>query len=83
MYTADVPNAFDADGFRHTRDLTGEMTLADDMSDPRSATKPAEAEEMAKYGIALVPVDYFHYGKFRYTNLKDAIAQAKRDHPSD
>ena len=38
---------------------------------------------MAKYGIVLVPVDYFHYGKFRYTNLKDAIAQAKRDHLSD
>ena len=79
MYTADVPNAFDADGFRHTGDLTGEMTLADDMSDPRSATNPAEAEEMAKYGIALVPVDYFLYKRFRYTNLEDALAQAKRD----
>jgi thiamine monophosphate synthase len=56
--------------------------MADHMSAPRSATNPAEAEEMAKYGIVLVPVDYFHYGKFRYTNLKDAIAQAKREHPS-
>ena len=36
------------------------------------------AEEMAKYGITRVPVDYFFYGDFRYTNLKDAIAQAKR-----
>jgi hypothetical protein len=33
---------------------------------------------MAKYGITRVPVDYFHYGDFRYTNLKDAVAQAKR-----
>jgi hypothetical protein len=33
---------------------------------------------MAKYGILRVPVDYFHYGDFRYTNLKDAVAQAKR-----
>jgi hypothetical protein len=38
----------------------------------------AEAE-MAKYGITRVPVDYFIYKEFRYTNLKDAIAQAKRD----
>ena len=35
-------------------------------------------EEMKKYGITRIPVDYFHYGEFRYTNLKDAIAQAKR-----
>lgn len=35
--------------------------------------------EMAMYGIKKVPVDYFHYQGFRYTNLKDAIAQAKRD----
>jgi hypothetical protein len=27
------------------------------------------AEAMAKYGIARVPVDYFHYKEFRYTNL--------------
>jgi hypothetical protein len=33
---------------------------------------------MAKYGITRVPVDYFHYKEFRYTNLDDAIAQATR-----
>jgi hypothetical protein len=44
----------------------------------------AEAvEEMAKYGINRVPVDYFHYGDFRYTNLKDAVAQAKRQQRPD
>ena len=37
------------------------------------------AEEMAKYGITRVPADFFHYRQYRYTNLKDAIAQAKRD----
>ena len=42
-------------------------------------TNAVEAEEMAKYGINRVPVDYFHYKQFRYTNLKDAIAQAERD----
>jgi hypothetical protein len=39
-------------------------------------------DEMAKYGITRVPVDYFHYGDFRYTNLKDAVAQAKRQQRS-
>ena len=44
------------------------------------ATQPDKTlvEEMAKYGITQVPVDYFHYGVFRYTNLKHAVAQAKR-----
>ena len=40
------------------------------------------AEEMAKYGITRVPTDYFHYKEYRYTNLDDAIAQAKRQHPA-
>ena len=42
-------------------------------------TSAVEAEEMAKHGIKRVPVDYFHYKQFRYTNLNDAIAQAERD----
>jgi hypothetical protein len=43
---------------------------------------PAETNEedaMAKLGITRVPIDYFHYRQYRYTNLKDAIAQAERD----
>lgn len=36
------------------------------------------AKEMDKYGITCVPVDYYHYGKYRYTNLEDAVAEAKR-----
>lgn len=46
-----------------------------------SSPDPARiaAEEMARYGIVRVPVDYFHVGGFRYTALADAIAQAKRD----
>ncbi|HSS65266.1 MAG TPA: hypothetical protein VLS27_12600 [Gammaproteobacteria bacterium] len=39
---------------------------------------PAEAE-MDRYGITKVQVDYFHYKGFRHANLKDAVAQAKRD----
>jgi len=37
--------------------------------------------EMAKYGITCVPAHYFLYREFRYSNLKDAIAQAKRTKP--
>ena len=40
------------------------------------------AEAMAKYGITRVPTDYFDYNESRYTNLDDAIAQAKRQHPA-
>jgi hypothetical protein len=43
---------------------------------------PDAAEQMAKYGITRVPADYFHYREYRYTNLADAIAQAKRQHPA-
>ncbi len=35
-------------------------------------------DEMRKYGIQRIPVDYFHINGFRYTELKDAVAQAKR-----
>ena len=56
------------------------MTLADaEKASP--ALRPETAEEMAKYGITCVPVDYFHYGSFRYTNLEDAVAEAKRQQP--
>lgn len=39
------------------------------------------ADEMVRYGITRVPVDYFYYKEFRYTNLEDALAQAKREQP--
>lgn len=41
------------------------------------AEKRLEAE-MREYGITRVPIDYFHINGFRYTDLKDAVAQAKR-----
>ena len=37
-------------------------------------------EKMAKYGITSVQISQFFYGGYRYTNLADAIAEAKR-HP--
>jgi hypothetical protein len=50
-------------------------------SDPTEIAKSdqASAELMTAHGITRVPVDYFHYKSFRYTNLADAIAQANRD----
>ena len=46
----------------------------------RPVKQPKELlpEEMARLSITRVPVDYYHYGAFRYTSLKDAIAEAKR-----
>ncbi|WP_428407173.1 hypothetical protein [Hyphococcus sp.] len=38
----------------------------------------APSHEMEKYGIKCVRVDYFHIGGYRYTDIKDAVAQAKR-----
>jgi hypothetical protein len=56
------------------------MTLAD-RKEASPALSAEVAEEMAKHGITHVPVDCFHYGDFRYTNLEDAVAQAKRQQP--
>ena len=36
-------------------------------------------ELMAKYGINRIPVDEFRYKAFRYSSLRDDVAQAKRD----
>jgi hypothetical protein len=49
------------------------------MTDTSSPADVTQAELMAKYGITRVPTDRFHYKFYRYTNLEDALAQAKRD----
>ncbi|MGC8534920.1 MAG: hypothetical protein ACP5QR_05230 [Rhizomicrobium sp.] len=54
------------------------MSLENIKGASRAPSAP-EVEEMAKYSITRVPVDYFHYRQYRYTNLEDALAQAKRD----
>ncbi|NWG45142.1 MAG: hypothetical protein HXY25_01165 [Alphaproteobacteria bacterium] len=43
----------------------------------------SDEAETKKYGIKNLPVDCFHYRQFRYGNLNDAIAQAKRDERLD
>ena len=44
-----------------------------------SGVTPEDAETMTKYGIKLLKTAYYHYRDFRYSNLKDAIAQAIHD----
>lgn len=48
-----------------------------DVMAPKDDENGLEAE-MRKYGIKRIPIDYFHINGFRYTDLKDAVAQAKR-----
>lgn len=49
-----------------------------DQKEPNTAQRPEATAEMEKLGITRVAVDYFPCGDFRSTNLKDAVAQAKR-----
>lgn len=53
------------------------MTAIDD-NETATGPTPAEREQMHKYGIRRVPTAYFVYRAYRYTNLADALAQAKR-----
>jgi hypothetical protein len=62
---------------RHTPDLT--QPGANPATPPAPPQSEATLEEtLSKYGITRVPVDHFYSGGFHYTNLEDAIAQAKR-----
>jgi hypothetical protein len=37
---------------------------------------------MTRYGITQSTVDQFRYKRYLYSRLSDALAQARRDHPS-
>lgn len=53
---------------------------------PTKSTPGISAEDeksMENYGIIRVPVDYFWLGEYRYSSLKDAIVQAKRQEKLD
>lgn len=42
---------------------------------------PSDTEaELKRHGIREVPANFYEYGGYRYTNVKDAIAEALR-HP--
>ncbi len=47
---------------------------------PTSIDDPSENEavEMARLGISRTTIYYFEFGGYRYSSLKDAVAQALR-----
>jgi hypothetical protein len=47
-------------------------------SEPASTDEANSAALMAQYGITRVPADIYRLGEWRYSNLRDAIAQARR-----
>lgn len=53
-----------------------------EMAETPPATEDMD-EQMARYGISRVPADQFHYKSYRYSNLRDAIAQAQREEAAD
>jgi hypothetical protein len=48
-------------------------------SETGNVDQKSDEDLMARHGIIRVPADYFLCGHYRYTNLKDALAQAKRN----
>jgi hypothetical protein len=44
---------------------------------PNTNAKIDQAE-LDRYGIKRAPADVFHWGGYRYSNARDAIAAAKR-----
>ncbi len=54
-----------------------------DRKDLGPVMSPEASGKMEKYGITRVPIDYFYYGRYRYTILEDAVAEARRDQRSD
>lgn len=49
------------------------------MSDDSTDEAREHANLMAKFGISRAQVEVYRYREFRYGNLKDAVAQARRD----
>ena len=52
---------------------------AENIKKESAALSEEAAQGMTKYGINRISVDYFYYKQYRYSNLSDAVAQAKRD----
>lgn len=47
-------------------------------SQPSEAGSSETDELLEHYGIVRIPAELFEYGGYRYTNIKDAIAEAQR-----
>ncbi len=52
------------------------MAKMNELSEP---SNQSDAEVMSRYGIRKVSIEYFYLGMYGYLDLKDAIAQAKRE----
>ena len=53
----------------------------DEIAEPNSPVSPADdglGEQLEEYGIVTVPSATYEWGGYRYTNVRDAIAAAKR-----
>lgn len=51
---------------------------------PNASNLDPETEaELTEYGITRETAEYFRLGEFRYSNLKDAVAQARRQRQTD
>ena len=48
------------------------------IDNPTSADAAHDRELMERHGIAVVRADQYHVDGYRYTNLADAVAQARR-----
>jgi hypothetical protein len=44
----------------------------------RNTNEKIDQAELDRYCIERVPADVFHWGGYRYSNARDAIAAAKR-----
>jgi len=44
-----------------------------------NAPTPTVGSDMDKYGIKCIAVTSYVYGEYKYSNLEDAVSQAKRD----
>ena len=52
------------------------------MSNQKTMAEADDSALMTRYGITQSTVDQFRYKRYLYTKLSDALAQARRDHPS-
>lgn len=69
--------------FRYTNlnDAIAQTTMAQTKQcvNKSSSVDSRKANDEMTFGITRIPVDYYHYREFRYTNVDDAVAQAKRE----
>ena len=52
--------------------------LSTENDESKAGLSAEDAAEMATFGISCTLVAQFHFGGYRYSNLRDALAQAKR-----